>query len=124
MHKWRFGYFHLILYTLHQKNHPKRRFFLLNSKKCITFAVEMIHAGACGRVCLPFTLTRIFQRHNKRRHKRSVLGYLESRKFSQHPTHCSILMSSGYVYLSPYTLRWCVCVRTYRRGLRCCLFRC
>ena len=32
--------FHLTLYTLHQKNCPKRRFFLLNSKKCITFVVD------------------------------------------------------------------------------------
>ena len=32
---------HLTLYTLHQKNRPKKRFFLLNSKKCITFAVAM-----------------------------------------------------------------------------------
>ena len=31
-------------------------------------------------------------------------------------------MSSGYVFLSPYAPLWCVCVRTYRRGLRCCLF--
>ena len=29
---------HLTLYTLHQKNRTKMRFFLLNSKKSITFA--------------------------------------------------------------------------------------
>ena len=49
------------------QNSHKWHFYLLNSKKCSNFAVEMIHAGECGRVCLPFTLTRIFQRHNKRR---------------------------------------------------------
>ena len=56
---------------------------LLNSKKCSNFAVEMIHAGECGRVCLPFALTRIFQRHNKRRLLTLVLVLLKSGKFPQ-----------------------------------------
>ena len=33
------------------------------------------------------------------------------------PTHCSILISSGYVYLYPYTPQTGVCGCTYRRGL-------
>ena len=33
---------HLTLYTLHQKNRTKMRFFLLNSKKSITFASQLL----------------------------------------------------------------------------------
>ena len=45
--------------------------------------------------------------------KRFVLGYMESGKFNVNPTHCSILMSSGYVY--PYSAHGiikyvCACV--------------
>ena len=62
-------------------------------------------------------------RHNKRRHNALCAWHLRTWKILNHPRHCSILMSSGYVYLSPYAPWGCVCVRTYRRGLRCCLFR-
>ena len=43
-------------------------------------------------------------------------------KILQTPKQCSILMSSGCVFLCAYYLR-CTRVYTYRRGLRCCLFR-
>ena len=52
-------------YTI--KNRTKMRFFLHIRKFCCIFALEMIHAGECGRVCQPSILTRIVQRHNKRR---------------------------------------------------------
>ena len=55
---------------------------MLNPKYFTTFAPEMIHAGECGRVCLPFTLTRIFQRHNKRRLLALVLASRNPENFT------------------------------------------
>ena len=70
---------------------------LLNPKYFTTFAVEMIHAGECGRVCLPFTLTRIFQRHNKKRLLALVLEFRNLVNFI-HPRQEGNKRPLGYVY--------------------------
>ena len=109
---------HLTLYTLHQKNRIKMRFFLHIRKFCSTFAPVM--SPRLGIMSLRGAVTR----HNKRRHNALCSWLFGTWKILNHPRHCSILMSSGYVY--PYLCTpWTRCVHncTYRRGLRCCLFR-
>ena len=73
------------------------RFFLLNPKKCITFAVEMIHAGACGRVCLPFTLTESFKDIIKSVYWR-LFWYSETWKISTYPKQEGSKRPWGYDY--------------------------
>ena len=44
MHKWRFGYFHLTLYTLHQKNHSKINLFCWLKKKLSSQGIQPVSA--------------------------------------------------------------------------------
>ena len=57
----------------------------------------MIHAGECGRVCQPSILTRIVQRHNKKRLLALVLAYRNPENFTN-PKQEGSKRPLGYVY--------------------------
>ena len=57
----------------------------------------MIHAGECGRVCQPSILTRIVQRHNKKRLLALVLAYRNPENFTNPKQEVS-KRPLGYVY--------------------------
>ena len=101
----------------------KQLYYLKTFKTTKTFSTQNLHIRKFFRTFAPvisprlgimsfgWVVTDIIRRQNGVPDKtrfigcptRFVLGYMESGKFNVNPTHCSILMSSGYVYLSPYT---------------------